>query len=158
MQTSLFPKSGLEAFPAKTCRWREWGREQGLKGRALASFMSLLTYLNSVAPKFLLSKTFQASFLLTRDETSEPLFERWPTSGIVWGGVCLTAKTSESPNHVVESTLSEVIETKEVHSRYFLSQNAAKGMLRRANRMGRPLFPPLRKALEILSQAQSSKK
>src|SRR5947208_1845644 len=114
MQTSLFPKSGLEDSLAKMCRWREWGREQGLKGRVLASFTTLLTYLEKVNPKLLSSKTFRVSSLPTRDETSEPLFERWPTSGIVSGGVCLTAKTSESPNLAVESTLSDVIETAEV--------------------------------------------
>ena len=52
------------------------------------------------------------------------LYERWPTSGIVSDGVCLTVKTSESPNHAVESTLLEVIETGEVPSRYFLIPRA----------------------------------
>ena len=33
--------------------------------------------------------------------------------------------------------------------------NAAKGIIRRADRMGRNLFPPLRQALEILSKGQS---
>src|SRR5437588_11294640 len=156
MQQSLFPISGLGDSHVKMSRWREWGREQGLKGRALVSFMTLLDYLKRAVPEFLLSKTFRAYYLPTGDETSEPLYERWPTSGIVSDGVCLTAKTSESPSHAVESTLSDVIETGEVPSRYFLSWNAAKGMLRRANRMGRPLFPPLRKALEILSKGQST--
>src|SRR5262249_21747147 len=99
----------------------------------------------------------QVFSLPTKDETSKPLFERWPSSGIVLDGVCLTAKISESPSHAVESTLLDVIVTKEAPSRYFLSPNAAKGMLRRANQMGRPLFPPLRKSLEILSKARSSK-
>jgi DNA (cytosine-5)-methyltransferase 1 len=47
------------------------------------------------------------------------------------------------------------MEKGEVPQKYFLSQNAAKGMLRRAERMGRELFLPLRKALEILSKAPS---
>src|SRR6266550_1001888 len=158
MQPSLFPMCGSEDSPVKTSRWREWGREQGLRGRALDSFTTLLDYLKQANPKFLSSKTFRASSLPTKDETSEPSYERWPTSGIVSDGVCLTAKTSESPSHAVESTLSAVIETGEVPLRYFLSQNAAKGMLKRANRMGRPLFPPLRKALEILSKDPSSKR
>ena len=39
--------------------------------------------------------------------------------------------------------------------RYFLSPNAATGILRRADQMGRNLFPPFRSALEILSGASS---
>src|SRR6266480_4596712 len=113
MQPYLFPTSGSGASLAKTSRWREWGRVQGLKGRALASFMSLLDYLEQASPKFLSSKTFQVSSLPTADETLEPLYARWPTSGIVSDGVCLIAKTSESPSRAVESTLSEVIETGE---------------------------------------------
>src|SRR5215216_6127119 len=106
MQPSLFQMSGPEDSPAKMSRLLEWGRGQGLKGLALDSFTNLLDYLTQAVPKFLSSKTFRASFLPTKDETSEPLYERWPTSGIVSDGVCLTAKTSESPNHVAESTLS----------------------------------------------------
>ena len=44
--------SGSEDSPAKMSPWREWGREQGLKGRALDSFMSLLTYLQKANPRF----------------------------------------------------------------------------------------------------------
>lgn len=114
--------------------------------------MSLLDYLSKVAPELLSSRTFQASSLATEDETSESSFERWPASGMVWGGACLTAGSLESPSHVRESTLSDVIETGEVPQRYFLSPNAARGMLRRVDRMGRSLFPPLRSALEILAK------
>jgi len=47
-------------------------------------------------------------------------------------------------------------QSREVPQKYFLSPNAAKGILRRADRMGRSLFPPLREALEILAKGQSS--
>lgn len=129
MQTSLFQESGSGDSHAKTSRWREWGQELGLKGQGLDSFMILCAYLQKAVPAFLSSKTSRGFSLPTRDETSKPLFERWPTSGIVSDGVCLTAKTSESPSHAVESTLSDVIVTQEVPSRYFLSPNAAKPWL-----------------------------
>src|SRR5688500_13685245 len=132
MQQSLFPMSGQGDSHVKTSRWREWGRGQGLKGRALDSFMTLLDYLEKAVPGLLSSKTCRVFSLPTKEETSKPLYERWPTSGIVSDGVCLTVKTSESPNRAVESTLSDVIETGEAPQRYFLSPNAAKGMLRRA--------------------------
>ena len=151
---SLFPTSGQEDFPVKTSQLREWGRELGLEGSSLDSFLSLFAYLKEVAPEFLSSRTFQASSLPTGGGTSKLLFERWPASGMAWDGVCLTAGTLESPNLVDESILLPAIEIGRVPPRYFLSANAAKGILRRANRMGRPLFPPLRRALEILAKDQ----
>ena len=154
MQMSLFQISGQADSHAKTSRLREWARAQGLKGKSLDSFMTLRDSLEEIAPELFSSRTFQVSSLATEDETSESLFERWPSSGMVWDGVCLTAGTSEFPSRVKESTLLDVIETGKAPQRYFLSRNAARGILRRANRMGRPLFPPLRKALEILAEDQ----
>src|ERR1051325_7537072 len=127
MKQALLPMSGQQDSPAKMSRWRAWAREQGLEGRALASFMSLLASLEKDAPEFFSSKMFTASFIRTKDATSKPLFELWPNSGILSDGVCLTAKTSESPNHASESTLLGVIETSKVPEEYFLSPNAAKG-------------------------------
>jgi DNA (cytosine-5)-methyltransferase 1 len=75
---------------------------------------------------------------------------------MVWDGVCLTAKVSESPNHASESSLWDAIEKGPVPDRYFLSPNAAKGMMRRADRMGRKLFPHLRESLEILAEKDQS--
>lgn len=55
--------------------------------------------------------------------------------------------TSESPNDAVESSLRDVLETSPVPAKYFLSQKAAQGILRRAERRGRRLPEPLRTAL-----------
>lgn len=133
--------------------WLEWGRELGLEESSLDSFTSFLDWLSTVAPEFSSSKTFRASSLPAKDETSKSLFELWPNSGILSDGVCLTAKTSDCPNHANVSSLWDVMEKGEVPQKYFLSPNAARGILRRADRMGRQLLPPLRKALEIMSKA-----
>lgn len=154
MQMSLPLKSGQEDSLVRTSRWRGWGRELGLRGKNLDSFLNLLDYLSKVAPEFSSSRTFQVFSLPTEGETSESSFKRWPASGMTLGGVCLTAGTLESPSHVKESTLLAAIEMGEVPPKYFLSPNAARGMLRRVNRMGRNLFPPLRQALEILAKGQ----
>ena len=154
MQMYLFPKSGQGDSPVKTSRLREWGRELGLKGKNLDSFLSLLGYLKKDVPEFSSSRTFQVSSLATEEEILKSSYERWPTSGMAWDGVCLTAGISECPSHVSESTLSGAIETGEAPERYFLSPNAARGIIRRSDRMGRNLFPPLRNALEILSKGQ----
>ncbi len=149
--TFLNLMSGQEDFHARTSRWRGWGIGLGLKGNDLDSFMSLLDSLEMRAPELLCSKTLRAFLARTMAEISQQSSGRWPSSGILSDGVCLTAKTSESPNRVSVSTLSGVIETGKVPHKYFLKASAAQGMLRRANRMGRPLFPYLRKALEILA-------
>ena len=157
MTTYRMLTCGLEDSPAKMSRWLQWGQELALEDENLHSFLSMLDSLEMHAPEFSSSRTFQVSSLATVDETSKSLFARWPNSGMVWDGVCLTARTSESPNHASESILLDAVETGQVPDRYFLSPNAAKGMLRRCDKMGRKLFPPLRKSLEILSKAQLSK-
>ena len=151
MTTFHDPMSGRQDSPVKMSLWREWARERGLKEAELDSFMSLLGSLEKDAPELFCSKTFTVCLTPTGGKTLRSSFTRWPTSGILSDGVCLTAKTSESPSHASVSTLSDVIETGEVPRKYFLSPSAAQGMLRRADAMGRTLFPPLRKSLEILA-------
>jgi len=142
---------GLPASHAKTSLLREWESATDSEGDSLDSFSSLLDLLERVAPEFLSSKTCRVYSARTKEETSELFSGRWPTSGIHSDGVCLTAKISESPSHDSESSLLGVIKTGKVPRKYFLSPNAAKGMLRRADRMGRPLFRPLRESLNILA-------
>ncbi len=103
--------------------WREWAGAQGLKGPDLDSFSTLLDSLVKDAPELFYSKTFTVSCIPTKVETSKPLFELWPSSGILSDGVCLTAKTLESPSRVNASTLSGVIETGRVPQKYFLKPN-----------------------------------
>jgi hypothetical protein len=104
------------------------------------------------APELSYSKTFRASYLPMEEKISKSSFKRWPSSGMLLDGVCLTANISESPNHAAESTLLDILEGQSVSQRYYLSPNAAKGSLRRAHSQGRKLFPPLEKAFEMLIQ------
>ena len=145
---------GPEDSPAKTSPLPEWDREPDFEALSQDSFTNFLDWLQTAAPELSSSRTFQDFSLPMTEEISKSLFKLWPNSGIAWDGVCLTAKTSESPSHAKESSLLDAIETGEVPQKYFLSPNAARGITRRADRMGRVLFPPLRKALEILSKGQ----
>jgi len=151
MTQYLLPMSGLLDSHAKMSRWRAWAEEQGFGEADLASFMSLLDCLAKDAPELFYSRTFTAFLIHIKDKTSAPLFDHWPNSGILSDGVCLTARTLESPSRANESTLSGVIKTKPVPQKYFLTPSAAKGMLRRVKQMGRNLFPPLRESLETLA-------
>ena len=157
-QLHLYSKrtSGAVAFLAKTSRWRAEAIAQGLKGRALDSFIHSLNLSAKLFPRLSSSRTCQVSFLPTEGEISRSFSRPWQGSGMLWDGVCLTADISESPNRAADSSLLDIIETRSVPPRYFLSPNAAAGMLRRANHQKRPLFPPLRKALETMSQGRLS--
>ena len=158
-QLSLPLMSGPEDSHVKTSPLPEWGPDQDLRERELGSFLTLLDCSSSIAPELFCSKTLQGYSAHTTEETLELLPKRWPSSGILSGGVYLTANTSECLSQGSESSLLGVIETGPVHSKYYLNPNAATGILRRTDRMGRNLFPPLRKSLEELAKkAQSSKK
>ena len=75
----------------------------------------------------------------------------WPNAGVLWDGVFIANQTLGSPHKPVPSDLLDIIERGRPTERYFLSPNAAEGILRRVDSQGRRLFPPLRQALERLS-------
>lgn len=145
---------GQQDFRAKTSAWRAWGRDLGLEGANLDSFTSLCGSLEEACQEPLSSKTCTAFSLATEDETSRSYSRRWTNSGMLWRGVCLTARTLESPSNAAASSLLECIETQKVPQKYFLSPNAATGILRRADRMARNLLPSFRKSLEILAKGR----
>jgi hypothetical protein len=89
----------------------------------------------------------QDFYQATTDAISESSLLVWPTQGIATSnGVCLIRNSSESPSVAVESSLSQVLEA-EVSPKYSLSAKAAEGIIRRAERRGKTLPEPLKKAL-----------
>ena len=143
---------GQLAFLARTSRWLEWGRGLGFEEANLDSFMNLCASFEDAAQEPLSSKTCMAFSLATEDETSQSYSRRWTNSGMTSRGACLIAKTLESPSNGDESTLLPYIEVGEIPEKYFLSPNAANGILRRVDQMRRNLPPSFRKSLEILSK------
>lgn len=97
-----------------------------------------------------LSGVGQISGELEAARASEEKF-LWPNAGILWDGVFVANRTPPSIGEPVESDLLDLIERARPDARYFLSANAAEGILRRVDTQGRHLFVPLRKALERLS-------
>src|SRR4051812_22228534 len=95
-QQSLNLTFGAEDFPVKTFHSLEVGLELGLKGSELASFILSLDLLAEHFPQLSSSKTCQVYYLPTEGAISESFSKRWPRSGMLWDGVCLTANTSES--------------------------------------------------------------
>ena len=75
----------------------------------------------------------------------------WPNAGIVWKGKFVANKTPPALHAPIASDLLNIIEKNRPDDRYFLSSNAAEGILRRVDSQERHLFPPLRRALERLA-------
>ena len=65
----------------------------------------------------------------------------------------LTLNIGESPNAVVESTLSSILEVN-APEKYYLSARACEGILRRAERRGKVLPQMLRDALEQMIERE----
>lgn len=75
----------------------------------------------------------------------------WPNAGVLWNGDFIANNTPPSLSDPIHSDLIKIVEHIRPDPRYFLSPNAAEGILRRVDSQNRHLFPPLRKALERLS-------
>jgi hypothetical protein len=93
------------------------------------------------------SKMYLVCFPLTTEQTLLLYSARWQTSGILSPGACLMLSTSEYPNGAsVSSSLADVLQA-EAPEKYYLSQKACDGILRRANRRGKTLPEALQEAL-----------
>ena len=77
---------------------------------------------------------------------------QWRSGGVAYKGTCIDIKAPQAPSNPIEKKLIDVIESQTVHSKYFLSPNAAQGILRRVDSQNRKLFDPMHKALIKLSE------
>lgn len=88
---------------------------------------------------------------LTRDGQLGGGTGTWTDDG-AWLGACSTRNGGESPNVVVESRLSQILEERP-HTKYSLTPKACMGILRRAEKRGKDLPSALKEAL--LAQSAS---
>jgi len=98
-------------------------------------------------------RTFLACVRFTKAGTWASSSGRWENSGFGGPTAAWTLNTSTFPSDGSACSLSAILETQAVPSRYFLSPRAARGILRRAERRGKELPTPLRQALEALATA-----
>jgi DNA (cytosine-5)-methyltransferase 1 len=80
---------------------------------------------------------------------------RWLSGGIAFGNICYDFKVPDAPSKPKLEKLISVIEKVSVDDKYFISANAAEGILRRVDSQNRKLFPPLHEALLKLSKKKS---
>jgi DNA (cytosine-5)-methyltransferase 1 len=96
----------------------------------------------------------QISTFVGRDDAPKI---KWNSGGMMVAGRCVMAPVSSSPSKPVKSQFLDVLDDIKPSSRYFLSPNAATGILRRVTSQGRELFGPLDAALRRLSKSQSNR-
>lgn len=77
---------------------------------------------------------------------------KWSNGGIMFDGLCLMASVSPAPSKPVHTRIVDALDTAKPSSRYFLSPNAATGILRRVASQERQLFAPLDAALRRLAK------
>ena len=149
-------ESSPEDSPAKTSPWlavvQAWmGHDPACSGTSCGCWMKH-------APVGASSKTSLASCHLNADGIWESSSARWENSGMGSPIECWTLSTSEFPNGdgASSSSLADILETDapQLH-KYYLSQKAAAGILRRAHRRGKRLPEPLAAALEAVSGHQT---
>ena len=80
---------------------------------------------------------------------------KWGTGGIANAGCCLTSSVSSSPRKPFPSFLVDILDQTRPAKSYFLSPNAATGILRRVESQNRKLFAPLDSALRHLSKTEN---
>ena len=110
--------------------------------------------LHSYVPEF--SKSSWSLFSLKDvDFTDENEKFSWPKAGIAWDFYYLGGSVQPTPREIIASSLREIVDRQETSRRYYLTPNAAEGILRRVDNQGRKLFEPLRNALEIEKSKKS---
>lgn len=77
---------------------------------------------------------------------------KWQSGGYALGDDCWDLAAPPAPNRPLEMKLIKVIETEIPDRRYFLSANAAEGILRRVDSQNRTLFGPMDRALRHMVQ------
>ncbi|MPW31247.1 DNA (cytosine-5-)-methyltransferase [Agarivorans sp. B2Z047] len=81
---------------------------------------------------------------------------KWMSGGIAFEGKCLDFKATEFPRDIIPSKLIDVIEKSNVDQKYFISANAAEGILRRVKSQNRSLFGPLNEALVTMAKGREA--
>lgn len=111
----------------------------------------MLTYLAIAArysPNGWYGKTSPAYCPVTKGEILPPSSTGWQNSGMGSPTAFLTLSTSECHNAAAASSLLQILEAGSVPQRYFLSERACQGILRRAETRKKTLPPLLKAALE----------
>ncbi len=123
------------------------GFAKGLPTPEAISCLRFLQSLNVSGLNGLSGKTYPASCQVAEDGILAPSSGRWGSWGMGSPTEFSTLNGSEWPSAAAVCSLSDTLETGAVPQRFFLSAKACAGILRRAEKRGKALPPPLRDAL-----------
>lgn len=121
-----------------------------IENRAEAAHLTAPEQLQQLANKYLYP-TLEMQQLNPDSATT-----KWQSGGVAYQGKYFTASVSSSPVTPIASRFIDIIEKKPVHHRYYLSPNAVQGILRRVDKLGRKLFPPLDTVLREIAAPEPS--
>lgn len=79
---------------------------------------------------------------------------KWQRGGCAFQDMVLHTSASTAPLRPIHSRFVDMLDKRPVNARYFLSPNAARGIIRRVDRAGRHLFPPLDASLRALASGK----
>ena len=120
----------LEELPARVSQLPDCAKGLKTQGETLPS--PSLEWLTTTAQSGLSGKTSPVFCHPAEDGTLVPSSERWGNSGMGSRTECLTLSTSECHSGAEESLLSHILQgTADVQQKYYLSQKACSGILRR---------------------------
>lgn len=94
--------------------------------------------------------TWNDKVLSEIDFSDDTIEYKWSRGGVVWNNRYIECSAYPTPSKIKKSSLLKLIERNQDNLIYFLSPNAAEGILRRVDSQNRNLFKPLRTALEQL--------
>ena len=120
--------------------------------RVATSRLPFLPLLTSIAPSGWYGRTSPEFFPHTKGAISVPSSQGWQTSGMGGPTGFSTLSSSDWPSDASVCSLSDVLEAGPLPPKYFLSPRACRGILRRAEKRGKELPPPLRAALQMVAQ------
>lgn len=148
MQTSMFLS---EELPVRRSASQDFAKD--LLTLEVTSPSSFLVSLTSIAPSGWSGRTCPVS-CQTKQGRLEPSSGGWQNSGMGSPTAFLTLSTSEFHSDADACSLLDILETGDVPRRFYLSARACAGILRRAEKRGKTLPPPLQHALQQVADSE----
>ena len=137
--------------------------EKDWQTRVATSCSPSVPLLQSIGPDGWFGRTSPESCPATKEGILEPSSGCWANSGMGSPTGFLTLNMSEwtaldglSLSDDGVCSLSDILETGDVPQRFYLTERACRGILRRAEKRGKSLPPSLRAALEAVASEPTS--
>ena len=153
MTTITQPTLWSEEAPAKASASQDSGRRWTI--RAASSCQHISELASKLIQNGSSGKTCPEYYQQITDALSAHSCKSWPNSGLMGGrlGECSTLNSTEWHSAAAVCSLSSTLETGDVPPRYYLSEKACAGIIRRAKQKGKPLPEVLSAALQAQIQA-----